>query len=485
MSEEERNMEVEYREGEVFSTLLGKNMAAIENGEDDLHDLDKFLRIKQASQSLTLDESDEETDESDAVITESAGSVGHIRGIFQGLAVGEQAEKSHSGEEATCFNEPSEMTQSVKPNKDTLLRRAKALKHSESKQTNGQCDKHGERVNHDKGKCFDGVDLRDETSKVDQESAKSKTPKTPKNKKKRKLNSGSAEKDEKENQLSVNADAAEATSLFPIFTSVKQDGKANGDSDNESGRQPNIKTRLRSADKRKTVSESGEKEDPWDEISEQNLEVLDVRTVLKMVKSMRKDVNDARQGFQQDMQKVKGDIKKDLDSTKSKMKKENEIDIQAAFKHYEEEIKELRKELREQKHKTHLVSGILQLNQGITADLTKRISSLELESYRKSVILTGLSFSTKKDTRNEQLQTFFNDAMGVRINVDDSYFLGSGTKGKKSKPVVAVLETLKDKNKLFQKKEILAQLEGEDGRPIYLNSYLPPEINEKKGETGK
>ena len=462
MASVNQQMEVDRGENEVFSTPNAVQMAAITVSEEELMHLNHVLRLQSEVTESGSELSEAVTDESDAIITESAGSVQQIKGLFQGLNEEEHGQHKLGSDESSrpssCVNAPL--------TKEALLRKVQVLKRNESKHDKCNSD-NNKSANHDKFVC-----TANKTGNKGGKDKTSKTPKTPKkNKKKRKLNSESVEKEniEEDQSESVISEKCKKASLYPIFAKIK---------DSDSDARASIKADELGMEGINVQDSDTEVTQGAGSLDEQNLQVVDIRTVISMMKKMETKIKDVSSQKKASDDGLKEYVSEALEKAKKDMKKDNMDDIEAAFKHYEEEIKTLKAQLKEQKSKTQLISGVLQMNQGVTRDVMKKISELEMESYRKSVILTGLRFSTSKDERIRQIEQFFLDALGVRVKVDDTYFIGSKQSG--LKPVVITLQTLRDKNVLFKRKEELNKLEGENGSAIYLNSYLPPDINEKK-----
>ena len=222
-------------------------------------------------------------------------------------------------------------------------------------------------------------------------------------------------------------------------------------------------------------------------LSEESLQVLDVRTVLSLydkVKTVFRDYKDQQADELDRLQKQidkaatqnRTGFAKEVDKASTKIKMEVEKDVQKAMNEYEERIKTLEESLDRQKATNNIHAQLLIHNHSIIEDLAGRLDKIEISNARRSAVLTGLTFSTKKEDRNCEIESFIEETLGVSVSVEDSYFLGSAD----NKPVVIIFENLKDKNRVFVEKEKLQHFEGKNGKSIYLNSYLPAQLNEKK-----
>ena len=128
------------------------------------------------------------------------------------------------------------------------------------------------------------------------------------------------------------------------------------------------------------------------------------------------------------------------------------------------------------KDKTRLIADLLQQSYDLIADLTKRMDMADLNTAKRSGILTGLCFSDKKHERNLQIQELFYEELNVTVEIEDTYCLGE----RELPPVVIVFESVSMKRRVFENKAKLNQLSGYKGRKIYLNNYLPTSVNEQK-----
>ena len=106
----------------------------------------------------------------------------------------------------------------------------------------------------------------------------------------------------------------------------------------------------------------------------------------------------------------------------------------------------------------------------------KRLDSLELANARRAAVLTGPSFSMKKQERIREICDFLNQELEVFVRIEDAYTLGGGPQS----PTVIVFQTMQDKETVFGKKSKLQDTSNNLGKPVFLNHYLPACENEKR-----
>ena len=94
---------------------------------------------------------------------------------------------------------------------------------------------------------------------------------------------------------------------------------------------------------------------------------------------------------------------------------------------------------------------------------------------KKSLVITGLKVSAKRQEAGWQIQQFVEAELNVSIDLVDFFFLGAT----EPKPIVITVGSYEQKTSIFQNKKSLKYLENEDGKPIFINDYLPASIGEK------
>ena len=486
-------------------TLNSQNFEEDKMEDEALLSLHKVLAEKQVKRDCTnrMNLSEEEQDSDSAlspvVITESPGPVGMLKGLFQPNLTGENADIG--SESVPCMSELTANTmygsgmqqvcnqmsrldtqgdvrylkqtpcqsleQTETLNKQRGINGALIVPMSTS--TGVKNTKHGNEDIMDQSEALTAINLTSSLS----------------DKKRKKTSDGSCQSEKNsppccENALPPSAQStptAEADLLYPVFWKKASDANNQKDVKDKREGKKNKKRRTKEAptDADDTSVAAANSEDLL-HLSQENLQVLDIRTVVNLYDKVRDVLKEHKVQQGQEISGLKRDIEDKMVKMKAELRREVEADTQKAMDEYEERIKSLEQSLKQEKQKHHIVSDIVQLNYQVISDLSRRLDSVEMANARRAGILSGLRFSDKKADRNQQIETFFEEALEVYISVDDSYFLGTA----ELRPVVIIFETTKDKQRAFSNKNSLANITGEGGRSIYLNSYLPADINEKK-----
>ena len=367
--------------------------------------LDMNLRAKLEASTDLSDCSDNASAASDVVVTRSAGTFNDLRGLFS-----PQAEPMEANIDGQMCNQASCLTNAA----DNVRPWTGAKKASPAK-----CDAVNKHHQHDKEACDNQHDQK----------ANSKDQK--RFDKKRKINSDS---DLNTSSPEGKTDDNNKGHLFPLFVKTCEIQE-------KDAKDKKKEKFLKSAKSKKTklATAHNNKECPKDfkadaveellSITEDNLQVVDVRTMVDLYDRVKQCVKKLQTTQQDTIASVKKDNKSDLKKVaaelKADFKKEMEKDIQSTIKFYEDEIKDLKKEVKNQKQKTNLVSDLLQQSYQITNDLARRLDAIELSNAKKSLILSGLRLSTNKKERLRQVCAFFEDVFEYTPSIEDTYVLGS------------------------------------------------------------
>ena len=393
-------------------------------------------------------EEDEDMDNSaisDRVITDSPGTFCEIRGLFShGNMAASSNSKCTNSETSSLLND-HEVTEINQPlNGKQTVNMIKA-QHQDSRDFQGLiCE----------SKIKEGDSVR--KRKLTNQSDKSTTP-------------------EKE---SVDANS----NLFPVFCKKDKELKESKEEDKRDQKESKKRNQAKKYKKKpKLADDSHNYEKELTELTEENLQVLDVRLAISMFKNIKEEVRDLKKDKESLEETIRDlvsrqDLKRILSQHDREEEKGISKAIESAMEEHTNNIEDIQKQLTEQKTKMHLMGELIGQKHQIILDLSKRLDSLELNNARRSIILSGLSFNSKKEDRRNELSLFFGDVFSLNPCIEDSYLLGK----KQPRPVVITFDSYADKQVIMQKKRCLSEYEGEGGRGIYINDYVPTQLNEKK-----
>ena len=216
------------------------------------------------------------------------------------------------------------------------------------------------------------------------------------------------------------------------------------------------------------------------DLSEDNLRVVDVRTVVQLFGRVKVCVSELRDTYTKGLATAKKDMNKQTTEKMAQFKKDTVKDtdreVQKSMEMYQQKLDKLEENMEKQKKKNDIQAELIKYNFALMQDLSRRLDTVEMNTARRSGILTGLNFSDNKGERIKQVEAFFEDTLNININIEDAYFLGDA----EQKVVVVIFATSRDKQMVWENKSELKHFKGEKGKQIYLNDYLPQGVGEKR-----
>ena len=139
-------------------------------------------------------------------------------------------------------------------------------------------------------------------------------------------------------------------------------------------------------------------------------------------------------------------------------------------------IYNLQSQLSEYKLKTEVLSGIVANMNENAADVEKRVEKLELNSMRKSMVVSGFNIVRNKKECRKELANFFEDEMGILPEIDDIFFITPES----TNPMIVSLTYFSDKLLIYKNTTKIKDLVNEDEKPFFFTDYLPQEMSEKR-----
>ena len=419
-----------------------------QNDEDNAEAYDSDVT---ADLSANLSQDSVTSDASEVVVTKSAGKVHQLRGIF--------SPRVNRLNEIALPHNISDL-----PEFQTAPDYTSDLRLNEHQHKQSLCDR---------------PTSPSRTQSASEDCATNKTPSKHQQQKKRKISSRS----DTDYCVNTAADESEVSAnnsqLFPLFqrnTTVspsnmtksaknkKMDKKMKGDKMDK-----NKQGKIQQA--------SMDVEENLDDIqSFENLEVVDVRAVV----GLSQNIKETKKEFTTKLEKTKQTISNELGQQLTKMKKdlraEIDADLQKTLQDQNKTIEEIQTSLAAQKRKNNLLSDLLQHSYELINDLSKRLDQNDMNTAKRSAILSGLYLSENKAEKIYQIEALISDELSVDASVEDAYPLGE----RDTAPTVIVFETVSMKQRVFKNKHHLKRLTGHQGKPIFLNNYLPSKLNETK-----
>ena len=197
-------------------------------------------------------------------------------------------------------------------------------------------------------------------------------------------------------------------------------------------------------------------------------QVLDIRTVMQMFEKIKSEIATIKT-----KQKEESEPQTEMERS---IRRNLEEDFNRSIVTQEQRIDQLEKKLNDATRKSKLYEDVIQYNAALMDDITKRLNKIELSNARKTAVITGITTSMKKKDCKTQIIEFIDTNVVENPEVDDVYKLNADPNG----PTVVVFSSIFKKERVFQQKNKLKDLNIENQGPVYLNNYLTGEENEKR-----
>ena len=185
-----------------------------------------------------------------------------------------------------------------------------------------------------------------------------------------------------------------------------------------------------------------------------NNEKMDVKLVVQMFQQLRKE--------------IKNNV--------IPMGKDRVDNIEQQHEEIAGELKSVVQELEDTKIKNQMLTNTVVRMGSVMNDMAQRITNLELNNMRKSVVVTGFNTTRKKDDCIANLLDFLYTEMSIQPDILDVFF----TSPKSTNPMVITLATLEDKLLIYRNSSKLKDLVNPEGQGYFFSDYLPAELNEIK-----
>ena len=196
-----------------------------------------------------------------------------------------------------------------------------------------------------------------------------------------------------------------------------------------------------------------------------SLQVIDVRSVVGMMKNINEQIKVLRKEREDDVEMITSKVKRNL---------EHEFNL--AHESQEEKIKKMEQTLQDLKKRNQLYEDILQFNGDMVADLSKRMDAIELSNAKKTAIVSGLKVREKKKDIIEDIKSFIHTNMVENPEIEDAYSLGRRDRN----TTIVVFSSIAEKERIFQQKGngeeklyFLMEKQIVAGSVCYIKSLLP------------
>ena len=198
--------------------------------------------------------------------------------------------------------------------------------------------------------------------------------------------------------------------------------------------------------------------------NDDNPQLIAISSVVQMFKQIQNEVKAVKTSQKQDLER---EIRKVQAQTTQEI---SEAVATADFDPTEK--KKMQAELAHWKHKSEVLTEVVDRMNVEIQDLTQRMENVELSAAKRSVTISGLDISTEKSNNWHMLKWLFEEVLDLEVQIDDFYTLGNN--------IIVAFQSMESKRAVMRVKNTLKKLKKSDNQQIYINDYLPPAVQEKR-----
>ena len=210
-----------------------------------------------------------------------------------------------------------------------------------------------------------------------------------------------------------------------------------------------------------------------------NPEAMSVRSVAEMLAGIRKEMRDGMMELRKDMNELKNSTATGVSQNVVEQCRDDlskSLDLSLAQDR--EEVKKLKDDLKLFKFRNRTLTNVVEHMAVEISDLKNRLENVELNNCRNAVSLTGLYLNSKNSKADSirVIENFLDTNIGVSVIVEDFFRVGAS----EPKMTVIYFQTAQQKRDVLHFKSYLKNLENEDGRPMFINDYVPSATQERR-----
>ena len=139
-------------------------------------------------------------------------------------------------------------------------------------------------------------------------------------------------------------------------------------------------------------------------------------------------------------------------------------------------VNKLKQELNHVKVQNKTLTDVVENMSLEMADLRMKLENIELSNSKKYITISGLYTYGKRYEIQQQIESFFEETLGLHVKVDDFFQMGI----KMPKLSVVSFQNPQSKKDVMKLKYLLKHHRNEDNKSIFINDYTPTATIEKR-----
>ena len=149
--------------------------------------------------------------------------------------------------------------------------------------------------------------------------------------------------------------------------------------------------------------------------------------------------------------------------------------VSSHTKEDQQDVDKIEEDLKHFKHRNRTLTNVVERMATEIDELRGRLENVELNNAKKGISLSGLEIATKKKDAIRQIEIFFEDALDIRLRIEDFFHLGE----KNNNVIVVFFQSMRQKQEVLQAKSLLKDFRNSNGRKVYINDYTPA-VNQER-----
>ena len=207
-----------------------------------------------------------------------------------------------------------------------------------------------------------------------------------------------------------------------------------------------------------------------------NPKVLSLEVVMAMFNDLKIQVDNSNKGVSELRSEIASTSKSLTQAIISKVENNIQSHLNNMKLQQDKKIEKLEDELRNQKQVNQILINTLDEVHKNYTDIEQRIENLELGAARNCVMISNFECGLKKWECIRDLYEMFSSFLNVEVLIDDVFPIGNQTPAN----LVVVFQSGEDKRAIFRAKKLLKNYVTSNGKPCYINDYIPTATTEKR-----
>ena len=197
-----------------------------------------------------------------------------------------------------------------------------------------------------------------------------------------------------------------------------------------------------------------------------NPPTMSVTMVIQMFQDLKKDINQQIEGLTLKVSKLQ--VGEGHENKTGELEK--------ALEYQDTSITQLQRDMQVSQAKGVILAGTASRQQMLIEELQSKVERLELSSSKRMMTVTGFYSDSKKQVYKKQLQCFINEEMGLDIEIEDAFKLGT----QEPEAIVITLPSSYDKGLIYKNIYKIKDIVNKDQRKIFFRDYTPKATAERR-----